>query len=622
MISFGSRISFAFTIIFSISLGLSQSNAQSTFDRVEPAFWWVGMKDTELQILFYNHDANLSDYNASINYTGVSILEKIKVENPHYLFLKLKVSSTAKAGTLSIQFKSDKKSFAYSYELKNKSTATNRIQGFNSSDVVYLIMPDRFANGDVKNDTLPGFYQGTHREKPFGRHGGDLKGISDHLNYIKELGVTAIWLNPVLENNQKRESYHGYAITDLYKVDARFGSNEEYISLIEKCHANGIKMIQDIVINHIGNMNWLVLDLPEKNWIHQFPEFTRSNYRSEVVSDPYQSSSDLNLMSNGWFDYTMPDVNQNNSLFATYLIQNSLWWIEYAGIDGIRMDTYPYPDKSFMARWAKQILEEYPKFNIVGEVLVDSKPMVGYWQQGAVNKDGYQSHLPSVIDFPLTNAVNLAFSEKGSWDKGLTRLYTSLSHDFIYPNANNNVTFLDNHDMSRYYYNVGRSMNKFKMGLIFLLTTRGIPELYYGTELLMDGDYSIHPTVRRDVPGGWIEDQVNSFVSTGRTAEQNEAYDFMKKLLGWRKTKPVIHQGKLVHFIPEDNIYVYFRSSGKETIMVIMNGNETEKKLKTERFAESMQGKVKGTNPLTGETLSALNEITVPAMTALILELE
>jgi glycosidase len=383
-----------------------------------------------------------------------------------------------------------------------------------------------------------------------------------------------------------------------------------------------MKMIQDMVINHIGNQNWLVLDPPEKNWIHQFPEFTRSNYRSEVISDPYQSVYDLDKMSNGWFDYTMPDVNQSSSRFATYLIQNTIWWVEYAGIDGIRMDTYPYPNKTFMAQWAQRVLEEYPQFNIVGEVLMNLKPLIAYWQQNTVNKDGYQSHLPSVIDFPLTNAVNAALNEPGSWDGGLARLYTNLSQDFIYPNANNNVTFLDNHDMSRFFYNMGRNMNKFKMGLTFLLTTRGIPQLYYGTELLMDGDYSIHPTVRRDVPGGWKDDQVNSFLRSGRTTEQNEAYDFMKKLLGWRKTKSVIHSGKLVHFIPEDNIYVYFRSLGSETVMVVMNGNDKEKKLNTNRFAESMQGKTKAKNALTDEVVQGLSEITVPAMSAVVLELQ
>jgi len=610
-----------FVILVHLSFG-SIAQTKPTFDRVEPAFWWVGMKNTELQILFYNNHTDISNGEPNINYPGVSIKEKVKVENPHYLFLKLQLNSETKAGIMPIQFKFGKKTFVYSYELKNKSTATNRVQGFNSSDVLYLIMPDRFANGDVRNDTLPGFYEGVHREKPFGRHGGDLKGISDHLDFIQDLGITTVWLNPILENNQKRESYHGYAITDLYKIDKRSGSNEEYVALIEKCHARGIKMIQDMVINHIGNQNWLVLDLPEKNWIHQFPEFTRSNYRSEAVSDPYHSVIDLEKMSNGWFDYTMPDINQSNPLFAKYLIQNTLWWIEYAGIDGIRMDTYPYPDKDFMSQWAQQVLDEYPKFNIVGEVLVNSKSMVAYWQQSRVNKDGYQSHLPSVIDYPLTNAINVGLNEKGSWDAGLARLYTTLTQDFIYPDANGNVTFLDNHDMPRYFHNMGRDMNKFKMGLIFLLTTRGIPELYYGTELLMDGDYSIHPTVRRDVPGGWKEDQVNSFTSTGRSKEQNEAYDFMKKLLSWRKANPVVHQGKLVHFIPEDNVYVYFRIQDAKTVMVIMNGNHAETTIATKRFEELMKGKAKAKNALTEEVLQDLGTIKVPGMTALILELE
>ncbi|MBS1559657.1 MAG: glycoside hydrolase family 13 protein [Bacteroidetes bacterium] len=600
---------------------IAQKKIKPEFERVEPAFWWVGMKNTELQILFYNREANLGSYEASLNYAGVSIKKKINVENPHYLFLKLEVSPSAQAGIVPIQFKAGKKSFTYSYELKNKSAATTRAQGFTASDVLYLIMPDRFANGDIKNDSLPGFYQGVHRHESFGRHGGDLKGISDHLDFISELGVTTLWLNPILENNQKRESYHGYAITDFYKVDARFGSNEEYVALIEKCHARGMKMVQDMVINHMGNYNWLMLDLPEKDWVHQFPEFTRSNYRSEVISDPYQSKYDLNKMSNGWFDYTMPDINQNNPLFATYLIQNTLWWIEYAGIDGIRMDTYPYPDRDFMARWVKEVLAEYPKFNIVGEVLVNSKPMVGYWQNGAINKDGYQSHLPSVIDFPLTNAINTGLNEKGSWEGGLARLYTTLSQDFIYPDANGNVTFLDNHDMSRYYFNMGHDMNKFKMGLIFLLTTRGIPQLYYGTELLMDGNYSIHPTVRMDVPGGWPGDKINQFTQAGRSKEQNEAYDFMSQLLQWRKTKSVIHQGKLTHFIPEDNVYVYFRTLGNETVMVVMNGNDKPMNLKTDRYAECLKEKSTARNVLTNESVQNLKEITVPAMTAIILEL-
>ena len=606
---------FVCTVVCGQTVGLN-------FDRVEPAFWWVGMKNTELQVLFYNSHLDISMYEPTLNYSGVSLKEKVKVENPHYLFLKLQIAANAKAGVLLIQFKSGKKSFIYSYELKNKSTATNRTQGFNASDVVYLLFPDRFSNGDLKNDTLPGFYEGTHREKPFGRHGGDLKGISDHLDYIKDLGVTAVWINPVLENNQKRGSYHGYAITDLYKVDARFGSNEEYVKLIDKAHQSGIKIIQDMVMNHIGNEHWLVKDPPEKNWIHQFPKYTSSNYHGGVITDPYRSMYDSVIMVNGWFDHTMPDVNQSNPLFADYLIQNSIWWMEYAGIDGIRMDTYPYPDKYFMARWAKVLTDEYPKFSMVGEVWLNSISQTAYWEKGAKNADGYESYLPSVTDFPFCFSVPKALNEGPGWDTGLNRLYELLSQDFQYPNANNNLTFLDNHDMTRYFLSVGKDLDKFKMGVTFLLTVRGIPQLYYGTEALMDGDASSHPQVRRDFQGGWAGDEVDFFKNKNLTLDQQEAMKFMKKILNWRKSKPVIHQGKLGHFIPQDNVYVYFRTLGNEKVMVMMNGNTTDKSISTERFAEQMKGRTKAKNVLTDEIFHGLETIKVPARTALILELE
>jgi neopullulanase len=599
----------------------SQKKQPQPFQHVEPAFWWIGMKNTDVQILFHNTMSTLSDYKVSINYPGVTLKEVTKVENPHYLFLTLTISPSAQAGRIPFTFVSGKKSFRYAYELKTKSKDTNRILGFNASDVLYLIMPDRFANGNIKNDTLPGMFEGTHREKPFGRHGGDLKGISDHLDYIKDLGVTSLWLNPVLENNVKKASYHGYAITDLYKVDARLGTNEEYVSLITKSHQLGLKVIQDMVMNHIGTTYWLVQDLPEKNWIHQFPVYTTSNYRGQAVSDPYQSKSDLQKMSNGWFDTMMADVDQTNPLFATYLIQNSLWWIEYAGIDGIRMDTYPYPDKDFMARWAKTILDEYPSFNLVGEVWINSVANTAYWQKDMVNKDGYQSHLPSVTDFPLYFSLIQALNEGAGWDTGMARLYNTVGQDFLYPNANGNLTFLDNHDLTRFYLSVGRDAKKLKMALAFLLTTRGVPQLYYGTELLMDGDGGNHSEVRKDFPGGWAGDAVNAFVKEGRTIEQNDVYDFMQKLLNWRKKESVIHSGKLTHYIPEDNVYVYFRTNEAKTILVILNPNTADKQLNMNRFAESLGGKVKAKDVLT-ETTYSLNELIVPARASLILELE
>ncbi|HET6540457.1 MAG TPA: glycoside hydrolase family 13 protein [Chryseolinea sp.] len=621
---FTGKMNLKFLVVLVLLTGpvVAQKNAVQ-FQHVEPPFWWVGMKTTSLQILFYNKDVNVSEYTASLDYAGVALKSVKKVSNPHYLFLTLEISSDAKAGTVPIAFTFGKKKFTHQYALKAKDTSANRIQGFNSSDVIYLIMPDRFANGDIKNDSLPGMLEGAHREKPESRHGGDLKGISDHLDYIKDLGVTAIWLNPVLENNQPRSSYHGYAITDLYKIDRRFGSNEDYLAFINKSHQLGLKVIQDMVMNHIGNYHWLFKDLPEKNWIHQFPEFTRSNYQSSVVSDPYQSEYDANLISNGWFDTTMPDVDQTDPLFATYLIQNTLWWIEYAGIDGIRMDTYPYPDKNFMARWVQEVLNEYPKCNIVGEVWFENNiANTAYWQRGSKNKDGYQSTLPSVTDFPLCFTLPKALNEPAGFDTGLRKLYNILCQDFIYPDPNNNLIFLDNHDMTRFFLSVGRDVRKLKMGLAFLLTTRGIPELYYGTELLMDGDGGYHPNVRKDFPGGWPGDNANGFTAAGRTEDQTEVYEYIKKLLTWRKAQPLIHTGKLLHYIPQDNVYVYFRYDAKKSIMVVLNANDKEKTIDTAPFAQPLKKFTKGKDVTTDQEWQSASTLKILPWTVMILALE
>lgn len=375
-------------------------------------------------------------------------------------------------------------------------------------------------------------------------------------------------------------------------------------------------------MNHIGSKHWLMQGLPEKDWIHQFPAYTRSNYRGGVISDPYAAGHDAELMSNGWFDKMMPDVNQKNPLFATYLIQNTLWWIEYAGIDGIRMDTYPYPDKDFMAQWATTVMEEYPDFNIVGEVWIDAVGGTAYWQKDMKNADGYNSFLPSVTDFPLSLSIPKALNEPGGWDTGFTRLYNTLGQDFIYPDANENVTFVDNHDMTRYFLSIGKDIDKFKQGLVFLLTTRGIPQLYYGTELLMDGDGAYHPDVRLDFPGGWPEDTTDAFSSSGRTESQNEAHDFLRRLLNWRKSQPLIHTGKLTHYIPEDNIYVYFRTDERNAVMVVLNGNDKEKKFQTERFKESIKNFTSATNILTGENIPDLTNLIVPMKGFLLLELK
>lgn len=611
-------ILFAAVIVFSAQ---AQKKTAPLFEHVEPPFWWTGMKNRSVQILLHNSKVNIAEYAVSMTYPGVTLAEVRKVENPHYLFLYLTMSSDAKPGMVPMTFTLGKKKFSYAYELKEKPLTSN-LPTINASDVVYLLMPDRFANGDVKNDTIPGMFEGAHRDIPQARHGGDLKGIGDHLDYFQELGITALWLNPVLENNQPKWSYHGYAITDLYKVDARFGTNEQYKQLIDQCHAKGIKMIQDMVMNHIGNEHWLAKDLPERDWVHQFPELTRSNFRGSAMSDPYVSQEDVTKMNHGWFDRHMPDLNQVNPMLATYLIQNSLWWVGYAGLDGIRMDTYPYPDKEFMSTWARTMTEEFPSFYMVGEVWINGIPTTAYWQKGMINRDGYQSHLPAVTDFPMHAAIPQAMKEKEGYDNGLSRLYFLLSQDFIYPDANNLLTFLDNHDLTRFFNTVDKDPNKFKLGLAFLLTTRGTPQLYYATELMMDGDASSHPDIRRDFPGGWSGDKANAFTREGRTAEQNAIFDYTKKLLNWRKGNPVFQRGRLVHYVPENNVYVYFRIKDSKRVMVVLNGSEKEVNLNTSRFKENMTGATKAMDVISGKTIDILTSLSLAPRSSLILELQ
>ncbi len=591
------------------------------FEHVEPPFWWTTMQNRSLQILLHNSKVNVAEYTVALNYPGVALTEVRKAESPHYLFLYLTLKEEVKPGNILFTFTLGKKKFNFSYELR-ESPLKSPLPAIDASDVVYLMMPDRFSNGDTKNDTLPGLFEGAHRDKPNGRHGGDLKGIADHLDYFQGLGVTALWLNPVLENNQPQWSYHGYAITDLYRVDRRFGSNEQYRQLIEQCHARGLKMIQDMVMNHIGAESYLAKDPPEADWVHQSPQFMRSNFRNSVMSDPYAATADVTKMNDGWFDNHMPDLNQLNPQLATYLIQNSIWWIGYAGLDGIRMDTYPYPNKKFMADWVQAVMNEFPSFYIVGEVWISAVPSTAYWQKGMVNKDGYQSFLPSVTDFPMHGAIPAALNEKDGWDTGLARLYFLLSQDFIYPDANNLLTFLDNHDVTRFFNTVQKDPARFKLGLAFLLTTRGIPQLYYSTELMMDGDAKSHPDIRRDFPGGWSGDAVNAFTGTGLSPEQKEAFEFTRKLLNWRKLNPTFRGGKLVHFVPDNNVYVYFRVKDKERVMVVLNGSEKEVVLSTTRYKECMTGATSATEVFTGKIFEDLSSLKLSPRSALILELK
>ena len=593
-------------------------------DRVDPAFWWVGMKNPQLQLLI--HGSEICTRKVEIDYPGINILKVNRACSPNYLFVTLEINSEkAKAGKFEVHLKQpDKADLSFTYELKNRRTDSEKREGFSSTDVIYLLMPDRFANGDPSNDNVESQPDKANRNDMSGRHGGDIKGMQDHLDYIKELGATAIWSTPLLENNFTKATYHGYAISDYYKIDPRFGSNDDYVNFVAASHQKGLKVIMDMVSNHCGIWAWWMSDLPFEDWIHQFPEYTQTNHKASTIKDIHASNFDKNLFLNGWFDKTMPDMNQQNAYFWTYFIQNSIWWIEYANLDGIRMDTYPYNDRDAMAKWAKAITDEYPHFNIMGETWLFNSQDIAFWQKDAVNALKYNSNLPTVMDFILQKALSSCFNEHGKpWeDLGMNRLYNTIANDYLYANINNLLIFAENHDTQRYNYLLNDDLAKFKIAMSFLMTTRGIPEIYYGSEIGMtghkdkgDGD------VRRDFPGGWPGDSINAFSAKGRTSIQNERFDYLAKLLNWRKGKEVIHTGLLTQYVPENDIYIYFRYNDTEKIMVILNNNETEQTLKIDRYAESLENITTGTDVMTDKKFDLKSDVSIPKQTALILEL-
>ena len=589
--------------------------------RVEPPTWWIGMKNSKLQLMVYGE--NISETKPLINYEGIVLHDVIQVESPNYLFLNLEITDAAKPGSFPIQFKKGKKVTAeYQYILNERVDDPSLFQGFDNSDVIYLLMPDRFANGDPANDNVDGMLEKANRSNSLGRHGGDIKGIVDHLDYLKDLGITALWINPLLENNMPKQSYHGYAITDYYRVDPRYGSNEDYKNLVAEAHKRDIKIIMDMIANHAGTGYYWNDDLPSGDWYNQWLKFTRSNYRGITQSDPNVAGSDHEKMVRGWFDHTMADLNQHNELLAEFLIQNTIWWIEYLGLDGIRQDTYPYSYKDFMAEWMERILREYPDYNVVGEVWLNYPSLVSYWLDNETNPDGYQSNLTNVFDFPLMYAVDKAFNENDGWDTGLLRLYEILAQDYLYSDPMNIVTFTDNHDGDRFFTKMQEDIRKFKLGMVFYMTARGIPQIYYGGEILMTGrEHDGHGYIREDFPGGWPGDEKNAFTKEGRTSMQQEAFSFTRRLLNWRKGSEVVQFGEFTHYIPENGVYVYFRHNEDESVMVMLNNTEEEREVDISRFAQNIDGYSKGRSVLTRKLFENLDKIIVPAKSPMIVEL-
>lgn len=602
---------------------LTTSIRAQQLERIEPMFWWAGMNNPKLQLLVHGND--IATLDVQLNYPGLKLAEVHKVENPNYLFLDLLIDGDVKAGKFPIVFtRAGKKKLQYTYELKNREKGPSRIQGVSSKDLIYLLMPDRFANGDLKNDMVKGMGETMlNRDSMYYRHGGDLQGLINKLDYLKDLGVTAIWMTPEIKNDMPEASYHGYAATDHYKIDPRYGTLALYKTFVDKAHEKGLKIVKDIVHNHMGTGHWLYTDMPMKDWVNQWPVYTQTSYRDEPVMDTHASEADKKKMLDGWFVPTMPDFNQRNPFVQNYITQNNIWWIEYAGIDGLRLDTYPYNDPDYMKDWIQKIKAEFPALSVFGETLVNSVAAQAYFTGGNTVNRGFDTELPGITDAVLKNAVYEALNGHTGWTDGIFRLYSTLAQDFLYQDASRNVIFLDNHDMSRLYSMVNGNMNKFKSGIALLFTMRGIPQLYYGTEILMKNHYNPPGLVRMDFPGGWLGDKQDKFTAAGRTAQENEAFNFVKTLARYRKESRALQTGRMMQYVPENGMYTYFRylPEGGKQVMVIVNAEDKTKELSTARFVERMANVSTATNVITAQKLDDLKIITVPAKTTLVLEL-
>ena len=610
-------------IVFVLTLLLCSLAHAKKFEikHLEPLNWWVGMHHPELQLMIHGDD--IAELTPSIQHSGVALVSVEKTDNKNYLFLNLLIDSDAKPGGFVINFRNNEKWIgSVNYTLLSRRKASADRDGFDSKDAIYLLMPDRFANGTVKNDTHKTLLEVTNRSTSGGRHGGDIKGMQDHLDYIANMGFTMIWPTPLVENNQEIYSYHGYSATDHYHIDKRFGTNEEYKKFVAAANRKGLGVIQDIVLNHIGSGHWWMKDLPATDWINYPAEFVATSHRRTTLHDIHVAPEDRKLFSDGWFVQTMPDLNQRNPLLANYLIQNSVWWIEYANLSGIREDTYSYADKYFLATWGKYILEEYPRFNIVGEEWTVNSAIIASWQKGKVNSNGYQSYLPSLMDFPVHYALRAALMEDEGNDQGLVKLYEALANDFLYADPQRMVVFLENHDTSRIFSALDENLNLFKTAMIFNATTRGIPQYFYGSEMLLTSPKERDDgAIRADMPGGWQGDTTNAFTGKGLSVTQADAQAFIKLLFNWRKTSKAIQDGKLLHYVPESGVYVYFRFTDAEKVMIVINKNKQNSLLDLTRFRSLLKGSSLGKNVLTGKSVELQKSLELTAMTSLVIEI-
>ena len=591
-------------------------------EHMEPAFWWSGMAHKKLQLMV--HGARIAELQPALNYPGVRIEAVSRVANPNYLFIDLALSDNAAAGEFEISFTRDgRKAATYRYRLLQREAGSAQRKGFGPQDVIYNLMPDRFANGDPSNDSVARMPDKYDRKNGSGRHGGDLRGMTQAIRYLADMGYTQVWPTPLVENDMPAYSYHGYAATNHYRIDERYGSNEDYRNFVAHARSKGIGVIQDVVLNHIGSKHWWMQDMPMPDWISYEGKPVMTEHHRNAVQDPYASKQDARNFTEGWFSKGMPDVNQANPYVANYLIQNTIWWIEYAGLSGLRIDTYGYSNNAFLTEWSRRVMQEYPKLNLVGEEWSIHAPVVAHWQRGKQNFDGYTSYVPSMMDFPLNDALRKALSDTdGTYS--LKDLYEALSFDYLYPDPGNLVLFEGNHDLSRIYSVVNSDPALFRMAMSYVLTAPRIPQLYYGSEVLMTSTTKGRddPSYRQDFPGGWAGDKANAFTGKGLSAQQREAQAFLKKLMNWRKGAGVIHHGKTMHYGPEQDSYVFFRYDGTKKVMVALNRNSKDVTLATDRFREMLSGVSSGQDVVTGQRFTLKESITLPARSALILELQ
>jgi len=626
-----------FQLLFLLIIFNLHSYGQDFLFHVEPLNWWVDMKSPKFEILV--HGDKVGECDVNISDERIKLIKAINLENPNYIVLGIQILERSKAFSFDIEFSKEGKLFEkYNYQLLKKSKRNIVKDTYNSSDVIYLITPDRFSNGDKKNDIVSSFRENKiNRRKPSSRHGGDIKGIINHLDYISDMGFTAIWSTPMLENDMKNLSYHGYAITDLYKIDPRMGTNELYKELSVKAKNKGIKLIKDVVLNHVGSSHWWMEDLPSEDWLNYPNNLKYTTHTRESLHDPYAIKEDIRNFTDGWFTENMPDLNQRNPILARYLVQNSLWWIEYAQLSGFRVDTYSYSNRKFLNFWNNTIQNEYPGFNIVGEEWTTDKSIIGIWQKTVSDKKSnssfinqkFPSNVPSLMDFPLNDAILKSLQPKSQkWDHKLSILYRNMAQDYLYPNPNNMVVFLDNHDMSRIYYQLNHDLDYWKMAHSFLLTTRGIPQIYYGTEVLISdsskpGD---HGVLREDFPGGWDHDKKNAFTDL-LTDKQIESKTFLKNLLNWRKTCSAIHSGGLKHFAPsyENELYAMLRFDKKSIVLLVMNNDTKKKKIIPNNYIKEVNSKLSdklAVDVLNGKDLNINNSISIDSKSFLLLELK